>query len=285
MYRTICFLVNNFIKGMMRMNQPSFRKPELIYHVFVKDAAHFQKTEDTYDHWALFIVEEGGFEYRMGNSRSERAVKGEMVLCPPNMTFYRKTDGLSFHLIGFQWQNAVSASGEDNTELPPIGKLILLNNKRMSSTLSLFREARYVKDSLVLEYKKHLLRDLMYVYQIESLNRKINLLYSENQVMQRAVRMLQQQAEAGVSLKAIAMELGISQVQLTRLFKHEFQTTPSAYAANLRMDKVKLMLVNSSLTLAQIAEQCGFTDEHHLSKSFKKTYGMNPSSYRKAYTI
>ncbi|WP_054024574.1 helix-turn-helix domain-containing protein [Bacillus sp. FJAT-28004] len=269
----------------MRLNQPSFREPELIYHVFVKDAAHFQKTEDTYDHWALFIVEEGGFEYRMGNSRSERAVKGEMVLCPPNMTFYRKTDGLSFHLIGFQWRNAVSASGEDNTELPPIGKLILLNNKRMSSTLSLFREARYVKDSLVLEYKKHLLRDLMYVYQIECLNRKINLLYSENQVMQRAVRMLQQQAEAGVSLKVIAMELGISQVQLTRLFKHEFHTTPSAYAANLRMDKIKLMLVNSSLTLAQIAEQCGFTDEHHLSKSFKKTYGMNPSSYRKAYTI
>jgi len=267
------------------LDKPWLCEPELIYHVFVKDAAHFQKTEDTYDHWALFIVEEGGFEYRMGNSRSERAVKGEMVLCPPNMTFYRKTDGLSFHLIGFQWRNAVSATGEDNTAMPLKGKLSLLNKKRMSSTLSLFREARYVKDRMVLEYKKHLLRDLLYVYQIESMNRKINHLYSENQVLQRAVHMLQQQAEEGVSLKAIAMELGISQVQLTRLFKHEFQTTPSAYAASLRMDKVKLILVNSSLTLAQIAEQCGFTDEHHLSKSFKKSIGMNPSFYRKAYTI
>lgn len=285
MYRIIELLVNNFIKGMMELDKPWFREPELIYHVFVKDAAHFQKTEDTYDHWALFIVEEGGFEYRMGKSRSERAVKGEMVLCPPHMTFYRKTDGLSFHLIGFQWGNADSAAGEDNTTLPPTGKLILLNKKRMSSTLSLLREARYVKDSLALKYKQHLLRDLMYVYQIESMNRKINYLYSENQVLQRVVHMLQQQAEEGVSLKTIAMELGLSQVQLTRLFKQEFQTTPSSYAANLRMDKVKLMLVNSSLTLAQIAEQCGFTDEHHLSKSFKKSFGMNPSSYRKAYTI
>ncbi|OBZ13603.1 helix-turn-helix domain-containing protein [Bacillus sp. FJAT-26390] len=267
------------------MDQPRFPEPVLIYHVFVKDAAHFQKTEDTYDHWALFIVEEGSFEYRMGNAGSERAVKGEMVLCPPNLTFYRKTTGLSFHLIGFQWQDAVSVREGSDGAFPPVGKLIVLNNKRLNSTLSLFREARYVKDSLAQDYKNHLLKDLWYVYQIESFNRKINLLYSENPVLQRAVHRLQQQAEAGVSLKSVAIELGISQVQLTRLFKQEFQMTPSAYAANLRMDKVKLLLVNSSLTLAAIAEQCGFTDEHHLSKSFKQMFSINPSTYRKTYTV
>nr|MBC9202236.1 helix-turn-helix transcriptional regulator [Paenibacillus sp. PL91] len=267
------------------MDHNRFREPELIYHVFVKDAAHFQKTEDTYDHWALFIVEEGSFDYKMGNV-SERAVKGEMVLCPPDMTFYRKTNGLSFHLIGFRWRDALDGHAEkENGALPPIGKLIMLNNKRMNSTLSLFREASYVKASLVQDYKNHLLKDLLYVYQIESNNRKINLLYSENPLLQRAVKMLQQQAEAGVSLKSIAIELGISQVQLTRLFKQEFQMTPSVYAANLRMDKVKILLVNSSLTLAQIAEQCGFTDEHHLSKSFKRMFSVNPSAYRKTYTI
>jgi AraC-like DNA-binding protein len=275
----IMYLVNNFSKGVTGMDRPWFREPELIYHVFVKDAAHFQKTEDTYDHWALFIVEEGSFEYRMGNARSERAVKGEMVLCPPNLTFYRKTTGLSFHLIGFRWRD------KENAAFPPIGKLIVMNNKRLNSTLSLFREARYVKESLVQDYKNHLLKDLLYVYQIESFNRKINLLYSENPVLQRAVHILQQQAEAGVSLKAVAIELGISQVQLTRLFKQEFQMTPSTYAANLRMDKVKLLLINSSLTLATIAEQCGFTDEHHLSKSFKQMFSINPSTYRKTYTV
>lgn len=266
------------------MDQTHLLEPELIYHVYVKGAAQFQKKEDTYDHWALFIVEDGSFDFGMGDLK-DKAIKGDMVLCPPNMTFYRKTEGLSFHLIGFQWRNYQSVNGGNHSAYPPIGKFQLLNNKRMNSTLSLFREAGYVNASLVRDYKNHLLRDLLYVYQIESFNRKLDLLYSENPILQRAVHMLQQQAEAGVALKSIAMELGISQVQLTRLFKLEFKTTPSAYAANLRMDKVKLLLVNSSSTLAHIAEQCGFTDEHHLSKSFKRMYGINPSSYRKAYTV
>ena len=266
------------------VDQTHFLEPELIYHVYVKGAAQFQKKEDTYDHWALFIVEDGSFDFEMGHLK-EKAIKGDMVLCPPNLAFYRKTEGLSFHLIGFQWRNDGSVYGGNHPAAPPIGKFQLLNNKRMNSTLSLFREAGYLNASLALDYKNHLLRDLLYVYQIESFNRKLDLLYSENPILQRAVHMIQRQAEAGVALKSIAMELGISQVQLTRLFKLEFQTTPSAYAANLRMDKVKLLLVNSSSTLAHIAEQCGFTDEHHLSKSFKRMYGINPSSYRKAYTV
>ncbi|WP_419874779.1 helix-turn-helix transcriptional regulator [Candidatus Pristimantibacillus sp. PTI5] len=266
------------------MDQTSFREPDLRYHVYVKDAAQFQKTEDTYDHWALFIVEDGCFDYRIG-SLQERALKGEMVLCPPNMTFYRKTEGLSFHLMGFDWRKDRIGDSEEDTAVFLAGKLHLHNSSRLNSTLSLFREARDVNPGLLLHYKRHLLRDLFYVYQIESFHRKLGLLYSENPILQRALHMLQQQAEAGAALKWIAGEIGISQVQLTRLFKQEFQMTPSAYAANLRMDKVKQLLVNSSLTLAQIAEQCGFTDEHHLSKRFKKMFGINPSAYRKAYTV
>lgn len=38
-----------------------FLDPDLQYHVYVKDTHQFQKTHDTYDHWALFIVEEGAF--------------------------------------------------------------------------------------------------------------------------------------------------------------------------------------------------------------------------------
>jgi AraC-like DNA-binding protein len=252
--------------------------------VYVKGTKQFQKTEDIYDHWALFIVDEGRFDFRMG-TQSETAVQGDMVLCPPGITFHRKTSGLSFHLIGFQWKSDVRPEGLTGSTFPPVGKFRLLNSRRMSSTLSLLREAYDLDAGLIRRYKQHLLRDLMVVRQMESYNRKLDLLYSENPLLQRAVQLLQQQAEYGVALKSVAGELGISQVQFTRLFKREFHTTPSAYAANLRMEKVKRLLANSSLTLAQIAEHCGFTDEHHLSKSFKKQHGINPSSYRKAHSV
>ncbi|MFC5650169.1 helix-turn-helix domain-containing protein [Paenibacillus solisilvae] len=261
-----------------------FHEPELRYHVYVKDAEHFQKTHDTYDHWALFIVEDGGFDYRMGD-QSGRAVKGDMVLCPPDMTFYRHTTGLSFHLMGFQWTSLSSLDELGLSDFPITGKVRLLNNKRLESTLSLFRDANELNMSLVLDYKNHLLRDLIYILQIEKFNQRMPPLISEDPTLQRALYMLQQQAEFGIPLKTIAAAAGLSQVQLTRLFKHEFRITPSAYAANLRMDKVKLLLVHSSLTLAQIAEHCGFTDEHHLSKSFKKLFAINPSAYRKTHKV
>lgn len=267
------------------METSLFLEPELQYHVYVKDAAHFQKTHDTYDHWAMFIVEEGGFDYRMGSQQSGRAVKDDIVLCPPDLTFYRQTDGLSFHLMGFRWKPGTEAAQPGATDFPPIGKLRLLDNKRFQSTLSQFREAHYFHASLGFEYKKHLLKDLLYLLQIEQTERHTKSLFSEEPTLQRAVHMLQQQAQFGISLKSIAAELGLSQVQLTRLFQREFHFAPGAYAANLRMDKVKQLLVHSSLTLAQIAEHCGFTDEHHLSKSFKKLCGVNPSTYRKTHSV
>lgn len=266
------------------MELTRFLEPDLHYHVYVKDAVHFQKTHDTYDHWALFIVEEGGFEYRMGG-QSGKAVKDDVVLCPPDLTFYRKTNDLSFHLMGFQWNSNPEHAHSSIKDLPQTGKLRLMNNKRFHSTLSQFREADYLNGSLGFAYKKHLLKDLLYLLQIELSDQQPTPLFSDEPLLQRTVHMLQQQAEFGISLKAIASELGISQVQLTRLFKREFRIAPSAYAANLRMDKVKQLLVHSSLTLAQIAEHCGFTDEHHLSKSFKKLLGINPSSYRKTYRV
>ncbi|WP_028610165.1 AraC family transcriptional regulator [Paenibacillus harenae] len=266
------------------MDQTPFLEPNFLYHVYVKGAKHFQKTDDIYDHWALFIVEEGQFDFRMG-VQAETAVQGDLVLCPPGITFYRKTNGLSFHMLGFQWNGGLRSEDLSGTAFPLIGKFRLLNNRRMNSTLSLLREAYDLDPGIIRGYKQHLLRDLMVVRQMESYNRKLDLLYSENPLLQRAVRLLQQQAEFGVPLKSVAAELGISQVQLTRLFKQEFNTTPSAYAASLRLDKVKQLLANSSLTLAQIADHCGFTDEHHLSKSFKKQHGINPSSYRKAHSV
>lgn len=261
-----------------------FHEPELKYHVYVKNAVHFQKTHDTYDHWALFIVEDGSFDYRMGD-QSGRAVKDDVVLCPPDLTFYRKTNGLSFHLMGFQWLTEPGLAHSNTKEFPLIGKLRLKNNKRFLSSLSQFRAAHYLHANLAFQYKKHLLKDLLYLLQIELSDQQTTPLFSEEPLLQRAVHMLQQQAEFGISLKEVASELGISQVQLTRLFKREFRIAPSTYASHLRMDRVKHLLVHSSLNLAQIAEHCGFTDEHHLSKSFKKLYSINPSSYRKTYSV
>ncbi|MFS0724876.1 helix-turn-helix domain-containing protein [Paenibacillus sp. 1P07SE] len=259
--------------------------PELNYHVYVKGAPHFQKTHDVYDHWALFVAEEGRFYYRMDEGAEERAVAGDMVLCPPGVTFYRRTEGLSFHLLGFQWQGPEAAGQAREEALHGIGKLRLLNQPRLQSTLALLRETLHAPAAETMPFKRHLLRDLLYAWQMEKQALYAAPLHTDHPVVRGAVELMHRHADTGLPLKSIARQLGISQVQLTRLFQQQFQLSPSVYAARLRVDKVKQLLVRTTLPLSRIAEQCGYTDEHHLSKSFKKLQGMNPSVYRRAHQI
>ena len=255
--------------------------PDFSYHVYVKDAPNFQKKQDQYDHWALFIAEEGGFHYRMGKEEEQSAVSGDMVLCPPGVVFQRRTEHLTFHMLGFQWLEDSHCS-ECTYDT---GKLRLINQPRLNSTLALLRQAWQHPASEMAAYKNHLLGDLLIAWQVEQQTLRTAPVHSDHPVVSEVLKLLHEQAENGLPLRSIALELGISQVQLTRLFQQQMQVSPSAYAAGLRMDKVRQLLTRTTLPLSRIAEQCGYTDEHHLSKSFKKSQGMNPSVYRRTHQV
>ncbi len=263
------------------MNEGWRSNPELIFHVYVENTKQFQKPYDTYQHWSCFIVDSGAFEYRM-EDKNGKAAAGDMVFCRPGTTFYRTTRGLSFHFIGFDWKHGQIPPPD---LIPANGKITILNNRRMSSTLSLLRETTSLQSEAGLNYKKHLFRDLWQLFAMEAANLMESVLISEDPFVQRAVHLLQEHVDSGAALKQVAQQLGISQVQLTRMFKKEFHLTPSKYMTKQRMERVAHLLVHTRLTLADIAERCGFTDEHHLSKSFKSVMGMNPSVYRKAHMV
>ena len=57
--------------------------------------------------------------------------------------------------------------------------------------------------------------------------------------------------------------------------------TPSSHLAVLRSDRACRMLLETTRTLSEIAEQLGYCDAFHFSKAFKKSVGSSPSNYRK----
>lgn len=260
--------------------------PDLSFHIFVKNTPQFQKPFDTYTNWTCFIADEGEFEYRMTDKGRTVDVKGkaatdDIVICPPGVTFYRTTKGVSFHFIRFAWLSKDDA--DIRGIVPDHGKIRLADNGRLRSTLSFLREYGSVNSPVALHFKKHLFRDLWLVFAMESTATAENAssYTSADPLLHQAMQLIHEHIDVGSPLKHIARQLHISQVQLTRLFQKEFHFTPHRYLSEIRMKEVTRLLVHSPLTLAQIAERCGFTDEHHLSKTFKKNIGMNPSVYRK----
>lgn len=63
-------------------------------------------------------------------------------------------------------------------------------------------------------------------------------------------------------------------------FRDALGVPPVHYVNRRRVQRAELLLRNTSMTLAQIAGQTGFSDAFSLSKTFKKHRGMSPSAFR-----
>ena len=81
----------------------------------------------------------------------------------------------------------------------------------------------------------------------------------------------------------LAAQGGISEVYMRQLFRERLHTSPKQYVTELRMQKAKQLLTESSKTVGEIAAGCGFTAIYHFSAAFRATTGQTPTAYRRAH--
>ena len=87
-------------------------------------------------------------------------------------------------------------------------------------------------------------------------------------------------AQPDLSLEAVASELGISRSYLSRLFSERMSMTLCEYIGRLRVEAACALMTETSLPVAQIAQQVGYQDLHTFLRNFKKYMGMTPTQYR-----
>lgn len=87
--------------------------------------------------------------------------------------------------------------------------------------------------------------------------------------------------EMNISLDEIAYSASLSKFHMTRLFEQYYGLTPGKYISELRMKTCAHLLIESDLTLDEIALKIGYDNGNYLSKVFKSCYGIIPSNYRK----
>ena len=83
-----------------------------------------------------------------------------------------------------------------------------------------------------------------------------------------------------LTLDEIARNVYLSRSYLSRVFKEETGQNLSAYINFVRIDKSKIMLMDSNVNLADIANLCGFEDQSYFIRVFKKLVGVSPKKYR-----
>ena len=102
--------------------------------------------------------------------------------------------------------------------------------------------------------------------------------------MRRATELLVAHLDGNIALREVAEACELSVSHFSRAFKETFRRPPYRWLMERRVDRATDLMMNSRLSLADIATQCGFADQSAFNRSFKRIHGASPGIWRRGLT-
>lgn len=99
-------------------------------------------------------------------------------------------------------------------------------------------------------------------------------------IVRQALDYMQAHCTERLSLGDVAGHVYVSQWHLSKLINRQLNQSFFDILGRMRMERAKALLKDSSLRIHEVAEQAGYVDVAHFSKSFKRLEGMTPGEYR-----
>lgn len=103
--------------------------------------------------------------------------------------------------------------------------------------------------------------------------------------LERTREFLHENFAESLSLSEVAEIAEVHPVHLVRVFRSFYHCTIGDYVRRLRVEFASNALSRSDLPLATIASHAGFSDQSHLSRTFKQHTGLSPSEFRAAFRL
>ena len=87
---------------------------------------------------------------------------------------------------------------------------------------------------------------------------------------------------ATITLEGMAACVRLSPSHFGRAFKATVGETPHAHVLRKRVERAKELMRDPSLSLAEIALDCGLADQSHLNRVFRRHSGTSPNAWRRS---
>lgn len=100
--------------------------------------------------------------------------------------------------------------------------------------------------------------------------------------LKQVVDYIYEHLEQELKLAELAALVGMSVCYFAWLFKQTTGVPPHQFIVQHRLERAQQLLECSDRTIADIAIQCGFSSQSHLTRSFRKHLGTTPKAYRNA---
>ncbi len=92
-------------------------------------------------------------------------------------------------------------------------------------------------------------------------------------------------ANPSISLTELSDQIQTNKSYLCRLFKKEVKINLTDYTLNVRIEKAKVLLVETGLKVNDISQKLGYIYPHQFSKDFKRVTNIIPTDYRRKYQL
>jgi transcriptional regulator GlxA family with amidase domain len=117
---------------------------------------------------------------------------------------------------------------------------------------------------------------------------------TENECVERGglapwqIRRVKEYVEQGLAERLTGADLArrvkLSEHHFCRAFRISLRQTPHTYVIGRRIERARQMMMSCEWTIGQIAVECGFSDQAHFNRCFRKLIGTSPGVWRRAIT-
>jgi AraC family transcriptional regulator len=90
-------------------------------------------------------------------------------------------------------------------------------------------------------------------------------------------------AGSGITVTDLAAVCRLSRSHFTRAFRNSTGETPRQWLTNYRLRRAQTLL-HGRAAIADIAIECGFADQSHLTRTFTRALGTSPGAFRRLRT-
>jgi len=130
-------------------------------------------------------------------------------------------------------------------------------------------------DSIIAAIAAHLIRHYSADPRVDQVNLK-----SDNVRRERIRQHILDQLGSSLTLQDMAAALGLDLYSFSRWFKESFGVSPHQYVLEARIDRARRLLNTTALSLVDVALDCGFSSQSHLTSVFKRFMGTTPAAFR-----
>jgi AraC family carnitine catabolism transcriptional activator len=100
-------------------------------------------------------------------------------------------------------------------------------------------------------------------------------------VIKQAIKLMEAHLEEVISITQLCEQVGISQRQLDRLFHQVVHKSPALYYRDIRLDRARGLVTQTTLELTKVGVASGFPNQSHFCRIYRERFGLTPRQDRK----